>query len=344
MKFFIPGFRVGDFFVSSGIKTIISLTGLLIITTGMSESGYFSSLARSIIKRYKTERGISLFMVLVSVFLATFLTNDIALFIVIPLTLYLKRYLKEKTSVLIIFEAIGVNVGSSLTPIGNPQNLFLWHLWDISFIKFVLMMLPLFFLLTFVLLGFIFLSFKKKEVILEEKEIEEKYSKDLLIFSIFALIVFIISIERDFIFMVFPLFFFYLIFWKKVVLRTDWKLPVFFAGVFLVFHFLSELSFISRLFLSLNLSSSYKNSFLSSVFLSQIISNVPATIVISKFSKLYKPIAYGVNVGGNGIIFSSFANLIALRLSKDIKILKNFHRYSIPYFLATTFLSLIFFW
>ncbi len=68
---------------------------------------------------------------------------------------------------------------------------------------------------------------------------------------------------------------------------------------------------------------------------SQIISNVPTSVLISKFSHNWFAITYGVNAGGNGFIIASLANLIALRIVKDRKFWIYFHRYSIPYLIIT---------
>ena len=65
-------------------------------------------------------------MVFSAAVLSTFLTNDVALFIIVPLTLTLRRLCEIPVSRLIIFEALAVNAGSLLTPIGNPQNILLW--------------------------------------------------------------------------------------------------------------------------------------------------------------------------------------------------------------------------
>ena len=67
-----------------------------------------------------------MFMVLAAALLSTFLTNDVALFIVVPLTITLKRLCEIPVNRLIIFEALAVNAGSLLTPIGNPQNILIW--------------------------------------------------------------------------------------------------------------------------------------------------------------------------------------------------------------------------
>jgi Na+/H+ antiporter NhaD/arsenite permease-like protein len=75
--------------------------------------------------------------------------------------------------------------------------------------------------------------------------------------------------------------------------------------------------------------------FLFSGLISQFISNVPASVFVSKFSDNWFAITYGVNVGGNGLVFGSLANIIAMRLAKNKQIWLSYHKYSIPYFLIT---------
>ncbi|VFS68966.1 Inner membrane protein YbiR [Raoultella terrigena] len=64
-------------------------------------------------------------------------------FIVVPLTLTLKKWCAIPVNRLIIFEALAVNAGSLLTPIGNPQNILLWGRSGLSFPAFIGQMLPL---------------------------------------------------------------------------------------------------------------------------------------------------------------------------------------------------------
>ncbi|MCD6446337.1 DUF1646 family protein, partial [Candidatus Bathyarchaeota archaeon] len=123
-------------------KTIMALMGLLIITTGLKESKCFHVFSIKLLKRLNSERGLLIFLILFSASLSTFLTNDVTLFVVIPLTISLQNLVKNDLSKFVIFEAISVNIGSALTPIGNPQNLYLWHKWNISFISFITKMLP----------------------------------------------------------------------------------------------------------------------------------------------------------------------------------------------------------
>jgi len=64
-------------------------------------------------------------------------------------------------------------------------------------------------------------------------------------------------------------------------------------------------------------------------------SNVPATIFMSRFSTGWLSIAYGVNVGGNGLVIASLANIIALRFVKEKSVWVDFHRYSLLYLLVS---------
>ncbi len=100
-------------------KTISTLSGLLLITTGIKESGLFYFFAYRIARKIDNERLLAMFLIFFATILSMFVTNNIALFIVVPLTLTLQQIVESDYSKIIIFEAIAVNVGSSLTPIGN---------------------------------------------------------------------------------------------------------------------------------------------------------------------------------------------------------------------------------
>ncbi len=78
-----------------------------------------------------------------------------------------------------------------------------------------------------------------------------------------------------------------------------------------------------------------ENLFITSILSSQVISNVPAAVLLTEYSRNWLIIAYGVNVGGNGIVIGSLANIIALRFIKDKKIWVTFHVYSIVFLLFT---------
>lgn len=317
-------------------KTMIALTGLLVITTGLKESMFFYVISRKMIKKFKTEKSLSIFLIIFSALLSTFLTNDIALFVVVPLTLGIQDIIENDLSKLIIFEAISVNVGSSLTPIGNPQNLFLWHKWNISFITFIIKMFPLVTFLFLILLIFVWLISSNKKIKVSKDTISSNTLKrPLLILSAVMLLIYIIFLELKLALWILPVIFaVYSTYNSKVLVKVDWTLLLLFIVIFIDFHIISSVSIISKTIKSFNLNST-ENVFLISAFISQLISNVPASVFISKFTHNWHAITYGVNVGGNGLIISSLANVIALRIARDKRLWLTFHKYSIPYFLLT---------
>ncbi len=324
--------------------TIIALCSLLIITTAIKESEYLSFFGSLFIKKLYTERKLALFLVLLCAVLSTIFTNDIALFIMIPLTLSFQNILKNDLHKLVILEAISANVGSTLTPIGNPQNLFLWHKWKISFISFVVKTLPLVLLSTTILILFIF-------IFISDKKIKEKTTKDnypdknrlLFIISLVLLIFYILCLQMNFhLFALIIVIGIYLLIDKKVFMKIDWIFLLIFIEFFIIFHLISSLPLVKKAILSINLEKS-SNIYFLSLALSQIMSNVPAAIFLSKFSNNWYAITYGVNVGGNGILWSSLANIIALKIYKSKKLWIEFHKYSIIYLIVSASATYIIF-
>ncbi len=322
--------------------TLLSLTGLLIIVTAINQTGYISSLARRLMKRIKNERILALVMVGLSVVLSAFLTNDISLFIIVPLTLSLQSLIENDISKLIVFEAIGVNVGSALMPIGNPQNLFLWHSWGIHFTTFILQMLPIVVVMLAVLLVMTFLSFPHKQITVSRNEQRNPVKHNgLFILSIVIFAIFIFSLEQGWLYYVVPvIFLIYLFFYPSVLKRVDWILLVLIAVFFVDFTIPARLPAVKTAVHQLGLHSP-RQWYVFSALCSQIISNVPAAIFTSNFTQLWRSLAFGVNIGGNGIVIGSLANLIALRMAGDRKIWLTFHKYSIPFFLITLLLGLL---
>ena len=361
-------------------RTIVALTGLVVITNGAKESGYLRSISMGVLERLRTERHLAIFFILLSAALSTFLTNDVALLIVVPLTVELQGLIKNNITKIAIFEAIAANVGSSLTPIGNPPNLFLWHQWGISFLTFIMKLLPLFTVLMGFLLLYTHMIFKPRKVVrLHQPELkgaeegrhvgspseqiskpENQHDEALMIFSCILLIIYVVSIEMGFVNYFLPLvLILYLLFYREVLLTADWLLLMLFIIIFIDIHIISTTPLISGLTKRIDLSSG-GNVFIFSAIISQIMSNVPASVFVAKFTQNWFAITYGVNVGGNGIITASLANIIALRLASqvdqvgdardmetDVKIAESakgegganlwleFHKYSLPYFLVS---------
>lgn len=323
-------------------NTIVTLAGLLLLTTAIKESGFFYHLARRMLRKIRLERTLAVFLISASALLSMVLTNDVSLFVIIPLTLSVQKITGNDFLKLIVFEAIAVNVGSTLTPIGNPQNIFLWHQWKISFPAFIWHMLPLEILLFALLLLFVFFTFPPSKLT-NLHQSEGTVNRRLFGFSATLFFLFLLSIELKWHMYFFPvLLFLYLLFFRRILRKTNWCLIFLFIFVFIDVHLVSRLAPVNRLFTYLNLKDA-RILFTGGVVASQFVSNVPAAILLAKFSHNWQTIAYAVNVGGNGLIIGSFANLIAMHFIENKSKYALFHRYSLPFFLLSTLLAFLIF-
>ncbi len=324
--------------------TLRNLTGLLLVVTAIKESAFIGRFSRSFLTQTGTERGLAFVLVLLSALLSMVLTNDIALFITIPLTLGFAEIIENDLKKLIIFQAMAVNAGSALTPVGNPQNLFLWHQWGISFLGFTAKMFPLFVLLMVVLLLFVWISFPAKKLTFFNEPPKVYIDIRLFALSFVLLVTFIISIEwGKALYALAGVVAVYLLFYRKVFLKTDWALLLLFAVMFIDFHLLSRVPFVTQFVTHFDIKAA-SGSFVSGMLYSQVMSNVPAAIFLSKFSTQWQAIAYGVNVGGNGLVMASLANIIALRFVKRRGVWIDFHKYSILYLAVTSVLVYLVFY
>jgi len=324
--------------------TIRAMIGLLLITTALKESNIFDKIIKSFLLKIDNEQTLSFILIFSTLFLSMFITNDISLFIIVPLTLTLKKYIKNDISKFIIFEAIAVNVGSLLTPIGNPQNIFLFRNWGINFIDFIYLSFPLFLIKFFILTIFIFYTFPQKSLDIDQnKQQHIKVDKSLFFLSIFLFICFIISMELNLVryILVFIILLYFFIN-KEIFKKFDYFLILTFILMFIDFRIIANLEIIQNFIKSFDLNSNF-TIFNISIILSQIISNVPATIFISEFSNNYQFIAYGANLAGTGFLIGSMANIIALRFYDNSKIYIDFHKFSIPFFIFSYLLFTILF-
>ncbi|WP_456397027.1 SLC13 family permease [Desulfurobacterium sp.] len=323
----LPEITKGD------LKILAVLFNFLVITKGLEKSGLFMKIASHF------ERGNPfLKLTLLSGILSMFVTNDVALFTVVPLTLSLSIP-PEKIILLVILETLSVNGASALTPFGNPQNIFIYYYYHLHPATFMRAIFPFFTFSSILILG-LALFWGRKKIKNIEKECEKELNKKgALIYGVFFLmfigvILHIIPIEVS---IIPPLF--ALLKDKDILKKVDY---------FLLLTFLAFFGFTSniRSTLEFSLSNPHKT-LIYSALLSQIISNVPATLLLAKFTNLWKSLLIGVNVGGFGTLVGSLANLIAFKLFKDKfndltgKYLLIFHLASFFLFFASLTFSLI---
>ncbi|XRP97557.1 SLC13 family permease [Methanocaldococcus sp. 16A] len=284
-------------------KTIISLFYLMVIVNVLKDSKFLDYVSLIVIKHSSR---VFITLITLTLILSMIITNDVVLFVIIPLTLILFKYIeanKKDLEKLIIFEGVSANIGSSLTPIGNPQNLFLYHFYNIEAFEFIKNMIPFEILGILIILPFI--EFKKYNC---KINVEIEFKKEWIIYLIiFMLILLCIFGFLNFIYL-FPIILAIILIKKP---KIDYLFLLTFIFLFIDVYGIKKLDIINLF----HIRGDDVMLMVYSSLLSQIISNVPTTVLLSNIYDNWLPIAYGVNVGGNGTLISSFANLITLRLS-----------------------------
>ena len=128
-------------------RTLAILFCLMTVVAGFSQQGMFGIIAKSMINRMGSLRTVTIVLIFMCFFFSMFITNDVSLITFVPMTLTVLGMAGEEVLTrwmvpVITLQTIAANLGSMLTPIGNPQNLYLYGLAGISAGRFVLLMLP----------------------------------------------------------------------------------------------------------------------------------------------------------------------------------------------------------
>ena len=288
-----PTFSFNDF------EILYILLILFIVIKGIENSGLFSKISRVL----DNVKNIPFVLVLSTFFMSMFVTNDVTLIIMVPLTMKLKI---NKRDIIIILEAVAANAGSSFTPLGNPQNLYLYWYYGLNPIDFFKVIAP-FSGTFFILLALVTLLIKNNNIQSSYlKDEDHKIKKTAFIYLPFLLI-FILAVLRIIPIIIGPIIILYSIFFDRKTLKIDYSLLVTFLCFFGASNNL-------KILLNNKLILHTKHIFYLSAVTSQIMSNVPAALLISKITMKWKGLLWGVSVGGFGNIIGSLANLIAYKL------------------------------
>lgn len=314
--------------------TVMALAGLLILAKAIELSGLLMWLAHRVVHRVHSERALAFLLIGLAAALSTLVTNDVALFVVVPLVLSLNRLTPLPVKRLAIFTALAVNAGSILTPLGNPQNLFLWQVSGVSFARFVFALAPLCAVLMVLLYGVAACVFARKPLDLSRDAATQPIDRafagtSALLFVAFVLLadshhpgIGLAGVALSF-----------LIRRRDAVLKIDWALLLIFVLMFVVLRSVAALPLIRETIAAIGLETPLR-AYVAGAVLSQGISNVPAAIMLAEFTKDWRALAFGVSVGGFGIAIGSLANLIAVRLAKERGIWPAFHLVSIPFWIV----------
>lgn len=331
-------------------KTLATLFMLLSVLEGFKQENIFNPLLRKT-GRISKLKNLTCFFVYGVFFSSMFVTNDVSLIIFVPLTIIMFRACGKEKYILSVlaFENIAAVRGSLLTPFGSPQNLFLFSQSGISAGQFLKIMSPLCIFSFFLLYGFISFLYRKnstEEICLNKNDFKmfnssdgEKFwnKKRILYIFLFVLIVFTIVSRTVFwpfvtIFVAATL----LIFDRKILLKTDYVLLLTFLCFFIFSSSICKNPAIADFLKKVVAGHEY----VCSILLSQIISNVPAAIVLWPFTDKNGLCAllYGLDSAGLCSLIGSLASVINLRIY-----VKEFPGKSFDFIKTFTWISLAFF-
>ena len=306
--FFVPPDR--DYLGYYDLKTLSCLFSVLAVVGALRDLHIFSALSQQMVRTFSTVRGVCTALVVITMFGSMLLTNDTALLTFLPLGWFvLSSTSQDKhTALLFILQNCAANLCGMITPFGNPQNLYLFSYYGLSTKTFFSVMMPPF-LLSAVLILLCCLAFPKEQLSVPEARIaidsRRAVTYGVLFCLAVAMVLRLVPYILGLIIIVLALWFL-----DRHALKTvDWGLLATFAAFFTFSGNLARMEAVRVLFARL-LS---HGTMLISALTCQIISNVPASILLSRFTQDASGLLIGVNVGGAGTLVASLASLITFR-------------------------------
>ena len=291
-------------------RTLGILFCLMAAVSGLTKDGFFQAMALWLTRKGGSRKRLCILLVILCFAASMLITNDVALITFVPLTLLLLKGTAQRLRIfVVVMETAAANLGSMLTPIGNPQNLYLYSHYGLQPAEFFSVTFPVWgagFLL--VLLTMLLVRIPgKAEASVENGKVFPRGALIhagiflLTLLSVFRLIPWLAVWAAVFLYL--------LLFDRKLIARIDYSLLLTFVFFFLLVGNLGRVDAI-RLWVS-NLLQGREP--IVSAAVSQIISNVPAALMLSGFTDNWKGLLLGTNIGGLGTLIASMASLISFR-------------------------------
>ena len=294
-------------------RVLCLLLCLMAVVAGFKSVGVFQWMTYQLLHRTSSGRILGISLVLLPFFSAMLVTNDVALIVFVPFTLALMDQMNcsRQSVAMIVLQTIAANLGSMATPVGNPQNLYLYAAYSMSPADFFSLTLPL----TFVsLVALTCAAFPLLPKVLQAQKPEEVSMTDmrklflfgalfgLCLLTVFRVIPYLVTTALiGIILMVMD---------RGLLKEVDYILLVTFVCFFVVSENLGRIDAV-RSFLQTLLG---HNTLLTAVGASQVISNVPAAVLLSSFTEQWRELLAGVNIGGLGTPVASLASLITMKI------------------------------
>lgn len=302
-------------------RTLSILLILMLTMAGLQQLSVFRQIGEAMVNRMHSIRGVALVLIALCFFSSMLITNDVALLTFVPFTIITLSLAKRKDLyiIVIVLETVAANLGSMLTPLGNPQNLYLYSLSGMKLSSFILLMLP-YSLVSLVLILMAAMILVKKESVEgtgggEYRRSKKDKLKIAMYFALFLLSIAVVARGVDFRIGLLIVVAMVLLFDIKIITKPDYPLLLTFVFLFI---FIGNMKRIPELSEALRFLVS-QNEVAVSVVLSQGISNVPAAILCSGFTDRIDSLIVGTNLGGLGTLIASMASLISFKQYSSVE-------------------------
>lgn len=287
---------------------------LMLIVAALGHAGTFDVLTNKLLSKVKSYRGISLLMSVLAFFMSMFLTNDVSLVTLIPFAILVLAPFGEdrKFMFTLIIMTVAANLGSMLTPIGNPQNLYLYDTYKVPLTDFLLLMLPYSALALIVIIAMTFLLIRGSNKLPDAQKSDVKKLPAVKIAIYAALFILNILTVIGYVHFLISLAVTaaaLAVMDRKSFLKADYNLLLTFVVFFVLIGNIGRIDMITGALSGLV----SKYPVPAAILSSQIISNVPAAMLLSAFTEDGKSLIIGTNLGGLGTIIASMASLITYR-------------------------------
>jgi Na+/H+ antiporter NhaD/arsenite permease-like protein len=303
-----------DYFEYIDFRVLSLLFCLMAVVAGFQKTGVFLVLSEKMLKKVANTRSLSFVLIMLCFFSSMWITNDVALITFVPFAILVLSITGQTQLILIvvILQTIAANLGSMLTPVGNPQNLYLYSKYNIPVIDFLRITLPIT-AVSFLLLCITVFVIKKEHLsfLLSHNEKTDKHKPYTIALYSGLFLVCLACVLRliDYRFTLLLIVFATLIFDREVLKKVDYSLLLTFVSFFVFVGNIGNITAVKDFLGSLL----EGKELLVSILASQIISNVPAAVLLSAFTKDYKALLLGTDIGGLGTLVASLASLISYK-------------------------------
>lgn len=292
------------------------LFSLMLVVCGLKSIQFLDWLALELLKPCATLRSVTWVLVGITFVASMFVTNDVALITFVPLALIIGKAVKRDMVRPIVLMTLAANLGSMLTPQGNPQNLFLFTHYGYTANEFLTVMsVPV--VISVIYIGILVWRTQDAAISFDLGTLPRP-NRNLTILYLALLAVNVAAVLHyldKWLVLGLTVAVCVLLNWR-LLLQVDYGLLLTFVGFFIFIGNIQHTEFV--VYLKNSLLGTLAGTYVAATLTSQFISNVPAAMLLAGLTNQADALLVGVNVGGLGTLIASMASVISYKFfTKD---------------------------